>query len=499
MVFSSLIFMWIFFPIVFLLGRLIQKPKHQNILLLIASLFFYAWGEPAYFLLLLVSIALNYLIGFAMGSRPSTACTQDRTASVSTSIGSSISKDAVSNIDTRRKLFLILGIICDLGILGYFKYSNFFLNTIDHLIPGISLPRTDIALPLGISFFTFQELSYLIDLYRGRFPVQKDLFDFALYVSFFPKLIQGPIVMYRDFEKELRVRTQTSEKTAEGIRRFIFGLGKKVLIADVLGISADKLFALDPSGMTPLAAWCAAFFYTMQIYYDFSGYSDMAVGIGKMFGFTITENFDYPYLSSSIREFWRRWHITLGAWFRDFLYIPLGGNRKGRVRTYINLLIVFAATGLWHGASWNFVGWGLYHGFFIVIERMGFDKFLKKHKVFSHIYAFFIVMIGWVFFRAGSISSAIGIVKKMFGLGGAAVISSMEMGKMINARTMITAAVATLGCGIMQALFTKTKLADRSERFRMSVPEAVFCCCVLVLSIAALAGSTSNSFIYFKF
>ena len=225
----------------------------------------------------------------------------------------------------------------------------------------------------------------------------------------------------------------------------------------------------------------------------------MAVGIGKMFGFTITENFDYPYLSSSIREFWRRWHITLGTWFREYLYIPLGGNRKGKFRTYLNLIIVFAATGLWHGASWNFIGWGLYHGFFIVIERMGLDKFLKKHKLFSHIYAFFIVMIGWVFFRAGSFPYAVGVLKRMFGIGPAAAISSIAMGEMINARTIVAVIAAIFGCGILQSVCTKTKLADKCTKFRMSIPEAILCCCILILSIAALAGSTSNSFIYFKF
>lgn len=479
MIFSSLIFMWIFLPVIFILSRFIRSPRYQNILLLAASLFFYAWGEPSYFLLLLVSVMINYVIGIAIGDRPS--------------------EDASSRAALRRKSLLILGIIADLGILGYFKYSNFFLNTLDHMLPGITLPRTSIALPLGISFFTFQELSYLIDLYRGRFSAQKNPVDFALYVTFFPKLIQGPIVMYRDFEKELHERIQTNEKTAEGIRRFIYGLGKKVLIADVIGISADKLFAMDPSAMTPLAAWCAAFFYTMQIYYDFSGYSDMAVGLGKMFGFTITENFNYPYLSVSIRDFWRRWHITLGTWFREFLYIPLGGNRKGKVRTYINLLIVFAATGLWHGASWNFIGWGLYHGFFIVIERMGFDRFLKKHKIFSHVYAFFVVMIGWVFFRTGSVPASVSLIKKMFDIRSVSVITSLEMSKMINSRTIVTVIAAAAGCGIIQSIFTKTKLAAAGERFRHSIPEALFCCCILLLSVAALAGSTSNSFIYFKF
>ncbi len=482
MLFSSMVFMWIFLPVVLILGWIIRKPQYQNIMLLITSLFFYAWGEPVYFMLLVISIAVNYLFGLAIGSSPNPSVPANKNI-----------------LADRRRLFLILGICADLGLLGYFKYSNFFLNTLDHMLPGISLPRTSIALPLGISFFTFQELSYLIDLYHGRFPVQKNLLDFALYVSFFPKLIQGPIVRYSDFEKQLTERTQTAAGTADGMRRFIYGLGKKVLIADILGASADKLFGLAPSAMTPITAWCAAFFYTMQIYYDFSGYSDMAVGLGKMFGFTITENFDYPYLSTSIRDFWRRWHITLGSWFREYLYIPLGGNRKGRNRTYLNLLIVFAATGLWHGASWNFVGWGLYHGFFILIERMGLDRFLKKHRIFSHIYAFFIVMVGWVFFRAGSIQYAAVILRRMFDFRSATVISSIEMSKLISSRTAVTAIAATAGCGIIQYVFTETRLARLGGRFRNSIAEAVFCCCIILLSIAALAGSTSNSFIYFKF
>ena len=480
MLFSSMIFMWIFLPVVLILGWIIRRPRYQNIMLLIASLFFYAWGEPVYFLLLIISTAVNYIFGIAIGDAP--ACTGNESLSYG-----------------RRRLALILGICTDLGLLGYFKYSNFFLNTLDHMLPGVSLPRTSIALPLGISFFTFQELSYLIDLYRGHFPVQKNPVDFALYVSFFPKLIQGPIVRYTDFVKELTDRSQSVSGTAEGMRRFIYGLGKKVLIADILGASADKLFALDPSAMTQLAAWCAAFFYTMQIYYDFSGYSDMAVGIGRMFGFTITENFNYPYMSTSIRDFWRRWHITLGSWFREYLYIPLGGNRKGAKRTYLNLLVVFAATGLWHGASWNFVGWGLYHGLFILIERMGLDRFLKKHRIFSHIYAFFVVMAGWVFFRSGSISYAAMLLKKMFDIRCTAVITPLQMSSMISLKTLVTAAAATAGCGIIQYIFTQTGLRRIGDRFRKSIPEAVFCCCIFILSLASLAGSTSESFIYFKF
>ena len=268
---------------------------------------------------------------------------------------------------TRARLYLTLSVIGNLGLLGYFKYCNFFLHTLDRLLPSVPVPATNIALPIGISFFTFQAMSYVIDLYRGEIKVQKNLLNLMLYISFFPQLIAGPIVRYIDIEAQIEDRNPGREDLAEGFRRFIDGLGKKVILANLLAVSADNLFALAPEQMSSLYAWAAAVFYTLQIYYDFSGYSDMAIGMGRMFGFNFLENFRYPYISMSIQEFWRRWHISLSTWFREYLYIPLGGNRKGKVRTYINLFIVFATTGLWHGASWNFVGWGLYHGFFLIL------------------------------------------------------------------------------------------------------------------------------------
>ena len=330
MVFSSMTFLWLFLPLVFVLSLIIRRPRLQNYLLLIFSLLFYAWGEPVYLFLMLFSILMNWTFGLL------------------------IEKSAA-----HKKLFLVLDIIGNLGLLGYFKYTNFILDTIRRLLPSASVPVTHIALPIGISFFTFQAMSYVIDLYRGRYRAQKNLFHLALYISFFPQLIAGPIVQYKDIEDQIMNRKRTPEKIASGIRRFIYGLGKKVIISNLVASSVDKLFALSPENMTGVMAWTAAILYTLQIYYDFSGYSDMAIGLGRMFGFEFLENFNYPYISKSIREFWRRWHISLSSWFRDYVYIPLGGNRKGEVRTYINNIIVFFLTGLWHGASWNFVGWGL--------------------------------------------------------------------------------------------------------------------------------------------
>ena len=345
-----------------------------------------------------------------------------------------------------KKLFLVLDIIGNLGLLGYFKYTNFILDTIRRLLPSASVPVTHIALPIGISFFTFQAMSYVIDLYRGRYRAQKNLFHLALYISFFPQLIAGPIVQYKDIEDQIMNRKRTPEKIASGIRRFIYGLGKKVIISNLVASSVDKLFALSPENMTGVMAWTAAILYTLQIYYDFSGYSDMAIGLGRMFGFEFLENFNYPYISKSIREFWRRWHISLSSWFRDYVYIPLGGNRKGEVRTYINNIIVFFLTGLWHGASWNFVGWGLYHGFFIfiIIERLGFGKILKKSKVLATIYTALVFIIGWVFFRVTSVRQGFAIVFRMLLPWRYTVSQGAALGTMVGTQTVLAAAAADL-------------------------------------------------------
>ena len=364
---NSMIFLTAFLPVVFVLDRLcVRKTALKNILLLLASLVFYAWGEPVYIVLLLVSIAANYGIGLLLG------CQRDESVAA--------------------KAVLAAGILVNLGILGYYKYFDFFLRIVNRLT-GSEHEMRNIPLPIGISFFTFGAISYLMDLYRGHYEAEKNPLNMALYLSFFPKISVGPIARYRDFAPQLTNRQETVEKTAEGIRRFAYGLGKKVLVANIVGASVDKIYAQDITNVTGVMVWCAAILYAIQIYYDFSGFTDMAIGLGKMFGFDICENFNYPYLSGSIQEFWRRWHISLSSWFRDYLYIPLGGNRKGKARTYLNLAIVFFATGLWHGATTAFIAWGALHGFFIIVERIGFKKILDKIGFLRYVYTGLVVSI----------------------------------------------------------------------------------------------------------
>lgn len=336
MIFSSMLFLWVFFPIVFIVNYIIKK-RFSNICLLIFSIVFYAWGEPVYVILLIVSIIINWVIGIAMDLE-----------------------------NKYRKTILFIGILLNLLILGYYKYTGLIILTLNYVLGDSIIYVPEVALPIGISFFTFQAISYIIDVYRGGCQPQKKLVNLALYISFFPQLIAGPIVKYKEVDKQIENRNCNSEKIYEGIRRFTYGLGKKVLISNILAISVDKIYALDISQLTGGMVWGASLLYTFQIYYDFSGYSDMAIGLGKMFGFTFRENFNYPYLSLSIREFWRRWHISLSTWFKEYVYIPLGGNRVNIFRTYINLVIVFFLTGIWHGANYNFVLWGLYHGFFSI-------------------------------------------------------------------------------------------------------------------------------------
>ncbi len=469
MVFSSMVFLWVFLPIVFVLAFLIRKPRYQNVLLVIASLIFYAWGEPRYVLLLLFSIVMNWLFGLAIDS-----------------------------FKEQKKLWLVLNILANLGLLGYFKYSNLFIGTINRFLPGRELPLLSMTLPIGISFFTFQALSYTIDLYRGKFKVQKNLLHMALYMCLFPQLLSGPIVKYKDIYTELTDRTMTREKVALGFRRFLYGLGKKVIIANVLGEVVDTLYGLDPATMGSGAAWCAAILYTLQIYYDFAGYSDMAIGTAQLFGFDYPENFNYPYISASIQEFWRRWHISLSTWFRDYLYIPLGGNRKGKYRTYLNLWIVFAVTGFWHGARWTFLGWGLYHGFFMMIERMGFNKFLKKHPIFAHLYAIIVFTVGWVFFRADSIGQSLAIIKRMF-LPWMYLQDQSGVMTLLTTKIVVTIVLAIIGCGLFQTVFSKGKLAGAAQKWKCSLPEAIFCTLIFLYSILLLASNTYNAFIYFKF
>ena len=397
---NSMIFLTAFLPVVFVLDRLcVRKTALKNILLLLASLVFYAWGDPVYIVLLLVSIAANYGIGLLLG------CQRDESVAA--------------------KTVLAAGILVNLGILGYYKYFDFFLRIVNRLT-GSGHEMRNIPLPIGISFFTFGAISYLMDLYRGHYEAEKNPLNMALYLSFFPKISVGPIARYRDFGPQLVNRQETVEKTAEGIRRFAYGLGKKVLVANIVGASVDKIYAQDITNVTGVMVWCAAILYAIQIYYDFSGFTDMAIGLGKMFGFDICENFNYPYLSGSIQEFWRRWHISLSSFLRDYLYIPLGGNRKGRFRKYLNLLLTFLASGMWHGVGLHFVFWGGLHGVYQIAGDLLQQCLPQKMTRSSHpalqliriMRTFLLTSFAWIFFRADSLQMALAYIKRMIVTGG---------------------------------------------------------------------------------
>jgi alginate O-acetyltransferase complex protein AlgI len=387
MVFSSIIFLNLFLP--FVLITYVLSPKQaKNMVLLAASLLFYAWGEGIFILVMVWVILTNYVFGRLIGS---------------------------SNSEWLKNYILGVGIASNILLLGYFKYALFLVLNLNLLFDQPISTEAQIHLPIGISFFTFQAMSYLIDVYREETKAQKNLFDLALYISLFPQLIAGPIVRYRDITSNLKDRKANLSDIAEGVFRFAIGLGKKVLIANQVGLIADTVFGTEISEIGSIYAWLGAISYALQIYYDFSGYSDMAIGLGKIFGFHFQENFNYPYVVQSVQQFWRRWHISLSTWFRDYLYIPLGGNQKGVARTYFNLYIVFIITGLWHGASWNFVFWGLWHGTFLVIERLGANKILDKLiPQLRHLYAFLVIIIGWVFFRTETLDLGLKYSLRLF-------------------------------------------------------------------------------------
>ncbi len=474
MLFSSMVFVWIFLPVVLAGSFLLRKPRFVNPFLVLASLFFYAWGEPVNVLLMLFSIVLNYCAGRLLAR---------------------FEKNDPYEV---KKLILTLDIVLNLALLAYFKYLGLLvegINAVLSLLRGGALAVPSVALPIGISFFTFQALSYVVDVYRGQVPAQKKLINVALYISFFPQLIAGPIVRYREINDQIEDRRVTWDGFALGIRRFIYGLSKKVLIANVLARGADALYKLDIKNVTGGMAWLAAILYTFQIYYDFSGYSDMAIGLGRMFGFRFSENFNYPYLSRSIREFWRRWHISLSAWFREYVYIPLGGNRRGRARTYLNLLIVFLLTGVWHGAGLSFILWGLYHGFFSVLERLGLGKALKKLGALGWLYAFLVVVFGWVLFRVEDVPAALQLMGRML-TPWRCTATRLYLYDYISRHMVMLLPLAFLGMGPLQALGEKTGLA---AKWKYSWIETVYCGALLALCIGALASSSYNPFIYFKF
>ena len=459
-----MVFLCVFLPAAFCLHLLLPGMRAKNFLLVVASLVFYAYGEPIYVILLVASSAGNYILARLTGECPKI-----------------------------RKLTMTLAVVINLGLLVIFKYSGFLVDTFNS-VTGAGIPVPQVRMPIGISFFTFQALSYVIDVYRGDASVQKNFGKVLLYISFFPQLIAGPIVKYHDVEAEINNRKQTPEEIGKGIRRFIAGLGKKVLIANTMGLVADNLFGAAATGITGPGAWLGAVSYMLQIYFDFSGYSDMALGLGMMFGFHFHENFDYPYISASIREFWRRWHMSLSGWFKEYLYIPLGGNRRGKFRTVVNKMIVFVCTGIWHGASFNFLFWGIYHGFFLMLEE--YIPFIGKKggklkSFFQHVYALLVVCVGFVFFRADTMKQGCFWIREMFtDFGWKASAMSLTL-QQLTPVYLVTLAAALVAAVPVNSMLKKYKWY---EGFTYVLSLAGFALCVL-----SLAGGTYNPFIYFRF
>ena len=471
MVFSSLVFLCILLPVVLILHTVIGNRKVKNGLLLAASLLFYAYGEPVYILLMLASTLFNYCFALLLSKH-------------------------------RKAWILSLAVIVNIGLLGVFKYAGFLLTNVNAIF-GLNLPVPEISLPIGISFFTFQALSYVIDVYRDDVAVQKSYAKLLLYISFFPQLIAGPIVRYVDIAKEIDDRTVDSRQIAFGLRRFIAGLGKKVLIANAMGAAADYIFNYGAANINILGAWIGAVAYLMQIYYDFSGYSDMAIGLGKMFGFHFKENFNYPYIAGSMQDFWRRWHISLSSFFRDYVYIPLGGNRKGKLRTVLNRIIVFALTGLWHGANWTFVVWGLFHGFFLLLEEF-IPQIKKLPKLLLHIYTLLAVTLGFVIFRADTIGEAGVFIRQMFsGFDFSAETMSFTI-QTLTPYFIFMLLMAICCCGPLAKLTERVRSLENKETLttRESVLQIitfVLACLLFVWCIIRLAGGSYNPFIYFRF
>ena len=464
MLFSSMTFVFMFLPIVCALYLMSNKRFH-NPILLAASILFYAWGEPKYLAIMLLTILINYAGALA-----------------------------VEKFNKHKKLWLILTIIVDLGFLIYFKYFNFIIDNINNLFHA-HISALDVIMPIGISFYTFQALSYVIDVFRGDCKAQKDVYKLALYICLFPQLIAGPIVKYHDVAEQIEDREVNFDKVNLGVKRFIIGLAKKMLIANTLGAIADKIFTQPADTFTPLVAWLGGISYTLQLYYDFSGYSDMAIGLGLIFGFHFMENFNYPYISKSITEFWRRWHISLSTWFKQYLYIPLGGNRISKNRTYINLGIVFLLTGIWHGASWNFVFWGLWNGFFIILEKMtGWHNETDKLsiKILKHLYTIFVFVLGWVMFRADNMTYAWTYLKNMFGLVPVHDITYKMIYYVDNVE------IITLFIGILCAMpIFKNMVYVENKAIKLAVN--IWLLVLFILSAASIAASTYNPFIYFRF
>lgn len=458
MVFSSILFLFKFLPIAFLVYY-ITPYKFKNLVLFIASLIFYSWGERKYIFIMFASILIDYCCSNAI--------------------------EKFRGRKSLERLFLVLSIVFDLGLLLFFKYTNFFIDNIN-AVTGAQITGISLTLPLGISFYTFQTMSYTIDVYRGRFKAEKNIIDFGAFVCMFPQLIAGPIVTYADVQQRLKSRVLNVSEIEKGIRIFIMGLGSKVLIANNIGMLWDDVTALGFSNISTLLAWLGVIAFAFQLYFDFSGYSLMAIGLGYMLGFEFPQNFNYPYISKSVTEFWRRWHMTLGHWFREYVYIPLGGNRVGKARLYFNLFIVWFLTGFWHGASWNFILWGLFYFALLMIEKTFLLGYLKKSKVISHLYLIFVVLIGWALFAVTDMSQLGILLSRMFSFNffGDFVYFLRNYGVIL-----IIAAVCSTP--VMNKLYEKIK--------HRKVLVTILLVLVLLASVAYLVDATYNPFLYFRF
>lgn len=464
MVFSSLVFMFAYLPITLLAYYLVPR-QGRNIFLFIVNLIFYGWGEPKLVLLMVFNIFFNYIGGWLVDKYRADA--------------------------KKKKLFLILTCVLDIGILAVFKYTGMITETLN-MLPFLNIPELQISLPIGISFYTFQTMSYVIDVYRDDAPVSKNFINFGTYVALFPQLIAGPIVRYRDVAEQLVNRRETLEMFTRGVKLFMVGLAKKVIIANTMGTLTTNIFSTtDENGV--VGTWVGMIAYTFQIYFDFSGYSDMACGLGNMMGFEFLKNFNYPYIAKSITDFWRRWHISLSTWFKEYVYIPLGGNRKGVKRQILNLLIVWGLTGLWHGAAYNFVLWGLYYGLLLILEKFVLKKFLDRLPSFvQHIYTLFIIIIGWGLFYFTDVGQLGEFMVDLFNFGNGICGDQAFNLIMSNLPMLIIAAVASTPLATM--LYTRFE----HRRF-MWIPETLYCMGVLAVSTASLVNQSYNPFLYFRF
>ncbi len=466
MLFSSITFLYYFLPAVLILYFAVPKSL-KNTVILLSSLVFYAWGEPKYLLLMMVSITVSFVLGLLIERY------QGKFAA---------------------KILLTLSIVVSIGLLGYFKYTDFFIDSFNH-VTGLSLPLLRIALPAGISFYTFQSLSYTIDVFRGNVKAQRNFVDLAAYISMFPQLIAGPIVRYSDIALQLRNRTHSFEMASSGIRFFIIGLAKKVLLANTLG-ELCAVFS-DTSAPSVLFCWMYAIAYPMQVYFDFSGYSDMAIGLGKILGFEFLANFRYPFISGSITEFWRRWHISLGSWFRDYIYIPMGGNRVSTLKWLRNIFVVWMLTGLWHGAAWNFVVWGIYFAILLMAEKLFLLCHLKKHRIFGHIYITITVLISFVIFGSENLPAAAETLQGMLGLGHLPLVSAEQQYYLVSYGLLLL--IAIIGATPLPTEIVRRIQTRRHGDTAIAIAEPIVLIALLLLCTAYLVDGSFNPFLYFRF